>query len=98
MGKDRAGGSAQQKVALARDLRRQTTVSLKWITQRLEMGSWTHVSPIFFRQPDVNNKVLCQKGGLTPMRALGVSRANLLFLSVRAAENGGPTEFTYYNL
>jgi hypothetical protein len=36
--------SDPQKVALARDLRRQTTVSLKWIAQRLEMGSWTHVS------------------------------------------------------
>jgi hypothetical protein len=33
-----------QKVALARDLDHQTTVSLKWIAQRLEMGSWTHVS------------------------------------------------------
>jgi hypothetical protein len=36
--------SDPQRVALARDLRRQTTVSLKWIAQRLEMGSWTHVS------------------------------------------------------
>jgi putative transposase len=32
------------KVALARELRSQTTMSLKWIAQRLEMGSWTHVS------------------------------------------------------
>ena len=32
------------RVALARDLGHQTTVSLKWIAQRLEMGSWTHVS------------------------------------------------------
>ncbi len=33
-----------KKVALARDLRSQTTMSLKWIARRLEMGSWTHVS------------------------------------------------------
>ena len=33
-----------RKVALARVLRSQTTMSLKWIAQRLEMGSWTHVS------------------------------------------------------
>ena len=36
--------SDRQKVALARELRSQTTMSLKWIAQRLEMGSWTHVS------------------------------------------------------
>jgi REP element-mobilizing transposase RayT len=36
--------SDPKKVALARDLRSQTTMSLKWIAQRLEMGSWTHVS------------------------------------------------------
>ena len=34
----------RQKVCLARQLRRQTTVSLKWIAHRLEMGSWTYVS------------------------------------------------------
>ena len=36
--------SDAEKVALARDLRSQTTMSLKWIARRLEMGSWTHVS------------------------------------------------------
>jgi REP element-mobilizing transposase RayT len=36
--------SDPQKVALARVLRSQTTMSLKWIARRLEMGSWTHVS------------------------------------------------------
>ena len=36
--------SALQKVRLAKELRGQTTVSLKWIADRLEMGSWTHVS------------------------------------------------------
>jgi putative transposase len=32
------------KVALARRLRQETTMSLKWIAQRLHMGSWTYVS------------------------------------------------------
>ena len=36
--------SDPDKVALARDLRSQTTMSLKWIARRLGMGSWTHVS------------------------------------------------------
>jgi len=36
--------SDPHKVALATELRSQTTMSLKWIAQRLEMGSWTHVS------------------------------------------------------
>jgi hypothetical protein len=36
--------SDPQKVALARDLRGQTTVSLKWIAQRLEIGACMHVS------------------------------------------------------
>jgi putative transposase len=36
--------SDPHKVALARELRSQTTMSLKWIARRLEMGSWTHVS------------------------------------------------------
>ncbi len=32
------------KVALARRLRKDTTMSLKWIAARLHMGSWTYVS------------------------------------------------------
>jgi hypothetical protein len=34
----------KKKVALARRLRQETTMSLKWIAQRLHMGSWTCVS------------------------------------------------------
>jgi hypothetical protein len=36
--------SDPKKVALARQVRSQTAVSLKWIAARLEMGTWTHVS------------------------------------------------------
>jgi hypothetical protein len=32
------------KVLLAHRLRRETTMSLKWIARRLHMGSWTYVS------------------------------------------------------
>ncbi len=32
------------KVQLAARLRQETTMTLKWIAQRLHMGTWTHVS------------------------------------------------------
>ena len=32
------------KVAIARRLRKESTMSLKWVAQRLHMGSWTYVS------------------------------------------------------
>jgi hypothetical protein len=38
----RKGG--KNKVALARRLREETTVSLRWIAENLHMGTWTHVS------------------------------------------------------
>ncbi len=34
----------ERKVSIARRLRRETTLSLKWNAQRLQMGSWTYVS------------------------------------------------------
>src|SRR5579859_2157648 len=33
-----------EKVEMASQLRAQTTMTLKWIAQRLKMGAWTHVS------------------------------------------------------
>ena len=33
-----------KKVAMARRLRRESTMTLKWIAQRLQMGTWTYVS------------------------------------------------------
>lgn len=41
--------SDPHKVRLARELRAHTSVSLKWIAKRLEMGSWTHVSNLLQR-------------------------------------------------
>jgi len=32
------------KVRIARGLRRETTATLRWIADRLKMGTWTHVS------------------------------------------------------
>jgi putative transposase len=34
----------RQKVAMAARLRSETTMTLRWIAERLAMGSWTHVS------------------------------------------------------
>ena len=39
-----AGKGNEEKVRLAARLKKETTMSLKWIAQHLEMGSWTHVS------------------------------------------------------
>jgi len=34
----------KNKVAIAARLRKQTTMTLKWIAEHLEMGSWNNVS------------------------------------------------------
>jgi REP element-mobilizing transposase RayT len=39
-----------QKVEIAARLRRDTVMTLKWIAQRLQMGSWTHVSNCLARR------------------------------------------------
>jgi REP element-mobilizing transposase RayT len=39
------------KVMLTRRLRQETTMSLKWIAQRLQMGSWTYVSNLLNEPP-----------------------------------------------
>jgi hypothetical protein len=39
-----ASKSDQRKVRLAARLRKNTTMSLKWIAEHLQMVSWTHVS------------------------------------------------------
>src|SRR5258705_157171 len=32
------------KIGLAAQLRRETTMTLKWIPERLQMGAWTHLN------------------------------------------------------
>lgn len=45
------------KVAIARQLRSETTMTLKWIASRLKMGAWTYVSNLLRQQSDsVNSK------------------------------------------
>ncbi len=39
------------KVELARRLRAQTTMSLKWIANRLQMGSWSYASNLIHQKP-----------------------------------------------
>jgi REP element-mobilizing transposase RayT len=41
--------SDRTKVLLARRIRSETAVSLRWIADRLEMGTWTHVSNLLRR-------------------------------------------------
>lgn len=48
--KRRRKGDAQ-KVALARRLRGETAVSLRWIAENLHMGTWTHVSNRLYHGP-----------------------------------------------
>jgi REP element-mobilizing transposase RayT len=40
------------KIALAKRLRKETTMSLKWIALRLQMGSWTYVSNLLAANRD----------------------------------------------
>jgi len=39
-----AGKGDERKVRMAARLRKETTMSLKWVAQYLAMGSWTRVS------------------------------------------------------
>ena len=38
----------REKVHIAQQLRAETTLSLKWIAQRLSMGTWTNVSNLLY--------------------------------------------------
>ncbi|MCX6924730.1 MAG: transposase [Verrucomicrobia bacterium] len=55
----------RSKVMLARRLRQETTMSLKWIAQRLQMGTWTYVSNLLNEPPETQPQAqevlpLCQ--------------------------------------
>jgi hypothetical protein len=39
-----------EKIQMASQWRAQTTMTLKWIVQRLKMGAWTHVSNCLVQQ------------------------------------------------
>jgi len=59
---ERRRKSDANKVALARRLRQETTVSLKCIAENLHMGTWTHVSNLLYHCA----KQKCQYLALTP--------------------------------
>ena len=44
------------KVQVALRLRRETTMSLKWIAQELRMGSWTDVANLLCQTKSLNSK------------------------------------------
>ena len=55
----------RSKVMLARRLRQETTMSLKWIAARLQMGTWTCVSNLLNEPPETQPQAqevlpLCQ--------------------------------------
>jgi hypothetical protein len=45
-----------EKVEIASQLRARTTMTLKWIAQRLKMGAWTHVSNCLVQRRKKNAK------------------------------------------
>ncbi len=58
----RAKGDAR-KIRIARRLRTETAVTLKWIAAALRIGTWTHVSNLLAQPPEPINQAelnLCQ--------------------------------------
>jgi hypothetical protein len=41
-------------------LRKETTLTLRWIADRLEMGSWTYVSNLLSAERTARRPTLCQ--------------------------------------
>jgi len=55
------------KARIARRLREETTMTLKWIAARLRMGKWTHVSNLLATsQPDQQQLILNSVNGEDP--------------------------------
>lgn len=50
------------KIRLARRLRAETSVTLKWIAEHLHMGSWTHVSNRLYDAQQSNDSNQTQLG------------------------------------
>jgi hypothetical protein len=48
--------SDPEKIRLARKLRQETTVSLRWVAQRLQMGSWTHAANCLYRPEEAASR------------------------------------------
>ena len=53
LGRRRKGDAG--KVRIARRLRAETTMTLAWMAQRLQMGVWTHVSNLLGKENSGGN-------------------------------------------
>jgi hypothetical protein len=51
---------AEEKVILARRLCQETTMSLKWLAQPLQMGSWTRVFNLLNRKSQTISSAFAQ--------------------------------------
>jgi len=51
---------AKPKVAAAKRLRKETTLTLRWIAERLQMGSWTYVSNLLSQERNKPKATLCK--------------------------------------
>jgi hypothetical protein len=49
----RAKGDAR-KIGIAKRLRAETAVTLKWLARELQMGTWTYVSNLLAQAPHAN--------------------------------------------
>ena len=47
-------------LATAARLRQETTMTLKWISQRLEMGAWTHLNRRLYEQRQSEGRSSCR--------------------------------------
>ena len=41
----------KRKIRIAKRLREETTMTLKWIAEQLHMGTWTHVANRLYHVP-----------------------------------------------
>lgn len=58
-----------RKVAIGQRLRRETTVTLKWIAHRLKMGVWTYAATCLYSTPDRKNPKRTKGPGATAPRS-----------------------------
>ena len=63
------------KVGIARSLRRQTTMSLKWVAEQLGMGSWKYLSKILSAE-SVNNLQLTIADGVEGAKSITTTKVD----------------------
>ena len=63
------------KVGIARSVRRQTTMSLKWVAEQLGMGSWKYLSKILSAE-SVNNVQLTIADGVEGAKSITTTKVD----------------------